>query len=74
MKHLSKLLGLFFWGVVLNCLHEMVGAYPGFTQSMFALASYILWFSALVLVVHNIWDGWRHRHELPADTEVGHEN
>lgn len=74
MKHLSKLLGLFFWGVVLNCLNEMVEAYPGLTQSMFAWASYILWFGALVLVLHNIWDGWRHRHVLPVDTEVGHEN
>jgi hypothetical protein len=35
MKNLSMLLTLFFWGVVLNCLRLMVGAYPGFTQSLF---------------------------------------
>lgn len=74
MKHLSKLLGLFFWGVVLNCLREMVAAYPGFTQSLFAWASYALWTAALALILHNMWGGWRHRHEVPTDPEVRHEN
>lgn len=74
MKNLPWLLGLFFWGVVLNCLRLMVAAYPGFTQSLLAWVSYALWFAACILVMHNIWNGWRHRHDLPADAEVTHEN
>lgn len=74
MKHLSKLLALFFWGVVLNCLRQMVAAYPDFTLNLLAVVTYLLWFAAVILVLHGMWDGWRHRRDAPVDTEVGHEN
>lgn len=74
MKNLSMLLSLFFWGVVLNCLRLMVGAYPGFTQSLFLWASIVFFCGACGLLVHGIWDGWCHRHDHVEDDEVTHEN
>ena len=74
MKHLSRLLALFFWGVVLHCLKQMVAAYPGFTINLLAVVTYLLWFAAVMLILHDMWDGWRHCREPAPDAEVPHEH
>jgi hypothetical protein len=57
---------------VVRGLRLMVGAYPGFTQSLFC--GQVLSSLRACGLLYQYLDGWCHRHDHVEDDEVTHEN
>ncbi|WP_024548204.1 hypothetical protein [Siccibacter turicensis] len=60
MKSLSSVVLLFFWGMVIFSVSEMIPVWPHFTEQMLRYTTMAMWLCAVVLVLRDVWSSWRH--------------
>ena len=69
MKSLSTVVTLFFWGMVIFSISEMIPVWPHFTEQMLRYTTIAMWLCAVVLPLREAWNN--RRHDKPEDVE-GH--
>ena len=71
MKSLSAVVTLFFWGMVIFSISEMIPVWPHFTEQLLRYTTMAMWLCAVALPVREAW--LSRRHNKPAEPEGHHE-